>query len=811
MATKPGYLYHWPWEKMGNYKYTLLAPLAAGHLPLWIAAPLGIGHMRGSEMQAYFDFILGITLVRYAVMWLFQLASRYDAISKRTRIQDQDFGFEQVDQEDDWDNVHLSNCLAFCALYFVPVTILAQRHSDFPLFDWRGFAMAAVIHAGPVEFIYYWFHRALHTGYLWKSYHSHHHSSYVTEPISGNSHPLFENTCYMALFSLALVVPWYNGVASIGLFYVYAAWFDFMNALGHCNFEFLPRFVTQAPMKYFLYTPSFHSLHHSRVHTNYCLFMPYCDFIFGTVHDLTETTYDHAIRGDALGNINSAANSAPDAVFLIHGGLSIHTFQMPFVSRSQNAHPMKASILNIALSMILDNTILALSRAVGFHSWLGKKTFRFSQATLARGKPNQVRTATWAFFMDGKDYMTRNLNQRKEIALNIENAVLDADRRGVRVTGLGALNKAHWINHGGDDILKHHPHLRTRVVHGNTMTAAAVYASVPRGTTDCVMTGCTSKVGRALAIKLALDGCTVHMITASAERFLELQNEVRVMDEVAARRLVHQTKLDAPACRQAPVWIIGKWMQNREQKHIPKGGVVLNYCFPPPPALRHDVTYVACASLQIDAKVVTGVHATTADLERNTWYACNCGTVVHALEGWTHHEVGAVDVSQIDVCWKAAQKYGFRLSDETLEMLEARNQPDEVTPKIRDSLVLMGGASPPLLDSHAGGSAAIAPMIKSTDALPIWTMERFRREAGCVGADATSRGTKPLLAIDGHVVDVTSFLDEHPGGESLLKKFYGLDASDAFGGGIYDHSRAARKRLNPMRIAELEVLPVGSV
>ena len=179
----------------------------------------------------------------------------------------------------------------------------------------------------------------------------------------------------------------------------------------------------------------------------------------------------------------------------------------------------------------------------------------------------------------------------------IEDAVVAADKEGVKVCGLGALNKAHWINHGGDDILKHHPHLRTRVVHGNTMTAAAVLASVPRGTTDVVMTGCTSKVGRALAIRLALDGCTVQMLTESQQRFQDVVNDVAEIDASAARRLVRQTDLSAPGCRQSPVWIIGKWMQNADQKHIPKGAVVLNYCFPPPPGLRHDVTCVTSSPL----------------------------------------------------------------------------------------------------------------------------------------------------------------------------------------------------------------------
>lgn len=47
-------------------------------------------------------------------------------------------------------------------------------------------------------------------------------------------------------------------------------------------------------------------------------------------------------------------------------------------------------------------------------------------------------------------------------------------------------------------------------------------------------------------------------------------------------------------------------------------------------------------------------------MERGVVHACHAGGVVHSLEGWTHHEVGAIDVDRIDVVWKAALKHGLR-------------------------------------------------------------------------------------------------------------------------------------------------------
>jgi hypothetical protein len=51
---------------------------------------------------------------------------------------------------------------------------------------------------------------------------------------------------------------WLLGRASMSMFYVYAIGFDFMNAMGHCNFEFMPASLLRAfpLLKYLVYTPS---------------------------------------------------------------------------------------------------------------------------------------------------------------------------------------------------------------------------------------------------------------------------------------------------------------------------------------------------------------------------------------------------------------------------------------------------------------------------------------------------------------------------------------------------------------------------
>jgi stearoyl-CoA desaturase (delta-9 desaturase) len=53
------------------------------------------------------------------------------------------------------------------------------------------------------------------------------------------------------------------------------------------------------------------------------------------------------------------------------------------------------------------------------------------------------------------------------------------------------------------------------------------------------------------------------------------------------------------------------------------------------------------------------------------------------------------------------------------------------------------------------------------------------------------------------VYDVADFAHEHPGGSELLMSHFGKDITSAFNGGVYNHSNAARNRLDMMRCATL--------
>jgi aldehyde decarbonylase len=261
--------------------------------------------------------VLPVLLLRllYTQVWI--TVSRHQTARGERRIVSRSLDFEQVDRERSWDDQIL-----LTALLFYAVNAAAPAARGLPWWEPRGLAVTALLHAGPVEFLYYWLHRALHHHALYSRYHSHHHASIVTEPVTSVIHPFAEEVAYFALFAIPLLTAVATGTASVLVANGYLVYIDFMNYLGHCNFELVPKllFDVLPPLRYLLYTPSFHSLHHTQFRTNYSLFMPLYDRLYGTLDkssdDLYERTRTLHGRGGGVGGDDDAAAAAarPDVV-----------------------------------------------------------------------------------------------------------------------------------------------------------------------------------------------------------------------------------------------------------------------------------------------------------------------------------------------------------------------------------------------------------------------------------------------------------------------------------------------------------------
>lgn len=89
--------------------------------------------------------------------------------------------------------------ILFNGLLFYLANMVLPQASYLPMWRSDGAVLIALLHIGPVEFLYYWLHRALHHYYLYSRYHSHHHSSIVTEPITCASP---HHTCVYAYIAI---------------------------------------------------------------------------------------------------------------------------------------------------------------------------------------------------------------------------------------------------------------------------------------------------------------------------------------------------------------------------------------------------------------------------------------------------------------------------------------------------------------------------------------------------------------------------------------------------------------------------------
>ncbi|KAK0506400.1 delta 9-fatty acid desaturase protein [Armillaria luteobubalina] len=81
----------------------------------------------------------------------------------------------------------------------------------------------------------------------------------------------------------------------------------------------------------------------------------------------------------------------------------------------------------------------------------------------------------------------------------------------------------------------------------------------------------------------------------------------------------------------------------------------------------------------------------------------------------------------------------------------------------------------------------------NSEDLPVVSFDSFQ----------TQSQKRPLILISGFIHDVSTFMNEHPGGAHLLVKFVGKDATTAFLGGVYDHSNAAHNSLAMKRVGVL--------
>ncbi|KAM0829416.1 hypothetical protein ACQ4PT_066887 [Festuca glaucescens] len=231
MATNPGILSEWPWKRLGSFKYLVLAP--------WVVHGCHLVATKGwRELDLSYIAILPSTLLRalHDQAWI-TVCPASTTPGANARSSTEASGLTRSTESGTGMRTNIKRTSAILLLLGA-VYMPGGQH--LPLWRTDGAVLLVLLQAGPVEFLYYWFHRALHHHFLYTRYHSHHHASIVTEPITSVIHPFAELLAYQLLFSVPMITCTLTGTASIITFEIYVIYIDFMNNMGHCNFELVP-------------------------------------------------------------------------------------------------------------------------------------------------------------------------------------------------------------------------------------------------------------------------------------------------------------------------------------------------------------------------------------------------------------------------------------------------------------------------------------------------------------------------------------------------------------------------------------------
>ncbi|KAK7386203.1 hypothetical protein VNO78_26245 [Psophocarpus tetragonolobus] len=612
MASKPGILTDWPWKPLGNFKYLILAPSV-------IHSFYSMFVKDKSERDIINFLIFPFLLSRMLHNQLWITVSRYRNAKGNTKIVNKGIEFDQVDRERNWDDQIL-----FTGLIYYIVNYVIAGASHLPLWRTDGLVFITLLHMGPVEFLYYWLHRALHHHFLYSRYHSHHHSSIVTEPITSVIHPFAEHISYFLLFSIPLLTLVFTKTASMIALFGYVTYIDFMNNMGHCNFEIVPTWLFKIfpPLKYLMYTPSFHSLHHTQFRTNYSLFMPFYDYIYGTVDKASDLLHDSTLKRE---------EETPDVVHLTH-------FTTP-----QSIYHLRLGFAYLASKPYTSKWYLCLMWPVTAWSmiitWLCGRTF-----IVEGNRFGTLKLQTWAIPKYSLQYVLPS--QKMAINKMIEEAILDADEKGIKVLSLGLMNQGEDLNIYGGLYVSKHLKLKVKVVDGSSLAVAVVLNSIPKGTTQVLLRGKLTKVACALAFKLCQQGVKVAVM--HEDDYLRLKKLFNCFE----------TNLTIMKSYTQMTWLVGDDLTEEEQLKAPKGTLFIPYSQFPPRKCRKDCSY-HCTPAMLIPSCVENVHSCEDWLPRRVMSAWRIAGIVHSLEKWSEHECN-YKMHNIDKVWHSTLQHGFQ-------------------------------------------------------------------------------------------------------------------------------------------------------
>ncbi|GMY15781.1 very-long-chain aldehyde decarbonylase CER1-like isoform X2 [Fagus crenata] len=203
--------------------------------------------------------------------------------------------------------------------------------------------------------------------------------------------------------------------------------------------------------------------------------MPLYDYIYSTVDKSTDTLYEVSLNKE---------EEIPHVVHLTHLTTleSIYHLRFGFASFASSPHTSKWYMW-LMWPLTLFSTML---------TWNFGRTF-----VVERHRFNMLSLQTWVIPKNNIQYFLQWHND--SINCLIEQAILEAEKKGVKVFSLGLLNQGEELNGYGGLYVQRHPQLKIKLVDGCSLAAAVVLNRIPKGTTQVLLRGKITKVACAIA------------------------------------------------------------------------------------------------------------------------------------------------------------------------------------------------------------------------------------------------------------------------------------------------------------------------
>ncbi|WKA05180.1 hypothetical protein VitviT2T_023160 [Vitis vinifera] len=250
--------------------------------------------------------------------------------------------------------------------------------------------------------------------------------------------------------------------------------------------------------------------------------MPFYDYMYGTMDKSSDVLYEKSL---------TRPEESPDVVHLTHLTTpdSIYHIRLGFASVASKPYISK---WYLRLMWPLTSSYMMLI-------WICSRTF-----VLERNHFNKLKLQTWVIPKYRIQYFLKWQNE--PINSLIEEAILDAEQRGVNVLSLGLLNR--------------NPKLKIKVVDGSSLAIAVVLNSIPKGTTQVLFRGKLSKVAYFTALALCQKGIQVATFHEEEYAKINMKLNTKLGGKLAlSKNYAHK------------IWLVGDGLTKEEQLKAPKG------------------------------------------------------------------------------------------------------------------------------------------------------------------------------------------------------------------------------------------------